>query len=105
MKFGKAQTALVGNCLSVRQPNHYNVILGNTVDLVTMEMIRQSSSIMLSEDQINIDDLAILNRETSWFEHGANETIRVRTINASLNCLSQHCGDSGHPQFCGYDRT
>ena len=44
MKFVATQTLLVKMHILVRHLNHYSIVLNNTVHLVTMEMIKQSSN-------------------------------------------------------------
>ena len=44
MEFVAAKTLLAKLHILVRHLNHYSIVLGNTVDLVAMEMIQQSSN-------------------------------------------------------------
>ena len=70
MKFVETQTLLVKMHIFVRYLNHYSVVLANTVDLVTIEMIQHSSNIIAGGHQIRVIDITIMDREQSWFERG-----------------------------------
>ena len=63
-------------------PNHYYIVLSNTVDLATMELIQQSSNITSCGHQIDVNNVTILDKEENWFERG----VWVRTRSPSLYC-------------------
>ena len=98
--------------------NHYNVVLSNTVDLVTMEMNSECGNphllervpdlkhqcvslfvltvfkhIILSGQQMDVNDVTNLDREKNWLERSVKEAVWVRTKNPPLNCqlLHQNC--------------
>ena len=75
MKFVASQTLLVKMHTLVRNLNHYSIVLSNTVDLVTMEMIQQSSNTIACGNQIDVNDVTILDREDNWFERGVKDAV------------------------------
>ena len=62
MKFAETQTLLVKMHILVRHPNHHNIIINNTVDLITVELIQQSLNTISSGHQIDVNDVTILDR-------------------------------------------
>ena len=87
MKFVATQTLYVKEHILVSHPNHYGIVLSNTADLVTMEMIQTVFKHIISHgNKIDVNDAIILDREENWFERGVKEAVWVRTKNPSLHC-------------------